>query len=368
MKVAVAAVTGTRGGPRTYALALLRALAALDGPEEYVLLADQAVDPSESGGVRRLHVPMPGTAARPLMEALALPFLMRRAGADVYHGTKQSVPRGIPGGRLVSIHDLAPRLFPETFSAGAGFYLRRATGAAVKRAHRILTGSHTTARDLMEHLAVPEDKIDVVPYGVDDRFREPVSKERLDAVRARHGLPAEYLLCVGTIQPRKNVDILLDALEILQRAGRDLPPLVLAGRAAWMADEVVRRAQASPLVIHRGEVPNDDLPALYAGAMLFASPSSYEGFGLTWAEAMAAGTAVVAGRGSACDEVVGDAGILVEPRDATGLADALDHLLRDDAERRRLAEAGRERCRRFTWEATALGTRECYRRVFAEVA
>jgi len=123
----------------------------------------------------------------------------------------------------------------------------------------------------------------------------------------------------------------------------------------------VRRARSSPRVVHLGEVPDEDLPALYAGAKLFVSPSSYEGFGLAVAEAMAAGVAVIAGSGSASDEVVGDAGVLVPPRDVDALVAAIDGLVRDDARRARLAAAGRDRISRFTWERTARATRDVYR-------
>ena len=164
------------------------------------------------------------------------------------------------------------------------------------------------------------------------------------------------------MQPRKNVDVVLDAMEALERRGRAAPPLVVAGRRGWMSEDVVRRAQASPRVRWLGEVPEEDLPALYAGARVFVSPSSYEGFGLAVAEAMAAGVAVVAGAGSACDEVVGDAGVLVPPRDVEAVAAAIDALLGDDARRRGLAAAGRARAAQFTWDATARGTRDAYRR------
>ena len=251
-------------------------------------------------------------------------------------------------------------ILPETFPAGAGAWLRRSTAAAVHRADRVIAPSETTARDLREILNTPADRIRVTPEGVDARFRGPWDPGRLAATRAKYGLPAEYVACIGTIQPRKNVDVVLDAMDRLAAGGRAPPTLVLAGRAGWMSDHVIRRAKASPRVIHLGEVPDADLPHLYAGASLFVSPSSYEGFGLAVAEAMAAGVAVIAGSGSASDEVVGDAGLLVPPRDVDALAAAIDLLLGDDARRRSLAEAGRVRVAGFTWEAAARATRAVY--------
>ena len=362
MRIGVAAVTGTQGGPRTYALELLRALAALPGDDEYVLFAD---DPRALPGVARVRgvrVPTPFRAARPFSEGIALPLLARREGLDVFHGTKQTLPRGVPGARVVTVHDLAPMILPETFPSGAGAWLRRTTAAAVRRAHLVIAVSENTARDVRDPLGAPADRVVVVPNGVDARFFARPPAEAVEDVRRRLGLPDRYLACLGTIQPRKNVDVVLDALDALDARGRDVPVLALGGRIGWMSDAVVARARSSSRVRWLGAVADADLVPLLAGAAVFLSPSSYEGFGLAVAEAMAAGTAVVGGSGSSLDEVVGDAGVLVPPRDAGALADAIDGLLSDDARRRRLADAGRDRAARFTWEAAAVRTRDVYRR------
>ena len=361
LRVALAAVTGTRGGPRTYAVSLLRALVGLGGGDEYTLVSEEEDAAPDIAGIRRVQVPMAARAARPLVEALAIPWKMRRERCDVFHGTKQTLPVGVPGARVVTVHDLAPMILPETFPKGAGAWLRRSTRAAVRRADLVIAPSLTTARDLREILGAPQERVRVVPEGVDARFFGPWPAERVADVRERHALPASYLASIGTIQPRKNLDVVLDAIERLAKGGREIPPLVVAGRTGWMSEDVVRRAKASRLVRFLGEVPEDDLPVLYAGATLFVSPSSYEGFGLAVAEAMAAGAPVIAGSGSASDEVVGDAGVLVPPRDADALASAIDALLGDDARRRSLAAKGRARVAQYTWESAARATREVYR-------
>lgn len=360
MKVALAAVTGTRGGPRTYAISLLRALVGLATGDEYVLVSEEKDAVPGLTGVSRIHVPVPVKVARPIVEAIAVPWKMRLAGCDVFHGTKQTLPAGVPGARVVTVHDLAPMILPGTFPRGAGAWLRRSTAVAVKRAHLVIAPSETTARDLRQILGTPAERIRVVSEGVDPRFRGPWDPEAIAAMRQRFGLPAEYLASIGTIQPRKNVDVILDALDLLASRGREFPPLVLAGRAGWMSEDVLSRAKASPRVIHLGDVPEEDLPLVYAGARLFVSPSSYEGFGLAVAEAMAAGVAVIAGSGSASDDVVGGAGVLVPPRDVDALAEAIDSLLGDDTWRAAMAEAGRERAAGFTWESAARATRAVY--------
>jgi alpha-1,3-rhamnosyl/mannosyltransferase len=311
---------------------------------------------------------MPAKGLRPLAEAVALPWAACRERLDVFHGTKQTLPAGLRCARVVTVHDLAPMILPATFSAAAGAWLRRSTAAAARRAHLVLADSETTARDLRERLGVPAERIRVVPLGIDARFAERPSPAAVEDLRRRYGLPASYVACVGTIQPRKNVDVVLDAMDLLAARRRDVPPLALAGRVGWMSEGVVARAKSSPRVRWLGTVPDADLPPLLAGASVFVSPSSYEGFGLAVGEAMAAGTAVVAGGGSASDEVVGDAGELVPPRDVEAVADAVERLLVDGARRARLAAAGRERALGFTWEATARATLAVYREAAERVA
>ncbi len=361
MRIAIAAVTGTQGGPRTYAACLLRALVALGNGDDLTLLSDERDALPDVTGIRRVHVPVPAKSARPLIEALALPWEARRIRCDVFHGTKQTMPAGVPGARVVTVHDLAPMILPDTFARGAGAWLRRSTATAARRADLIVAVSETTARDLREILDVPAERIRVVAHGVEPKFLGPHDPGRVAAVRTKYGLPEQYVACIGTIQPRKNVDVVLDAMDVLARRGREAPPLVIAGRTGWMSEHVAARAKSSPRTFHLGEVPEEDLPPLYAGATLFLSPSSYEGFGLAVAEAMAAGVAVIAGSGSASDEVVGDAGVLVKPRDVDALADAVDRLLSDDGRRGAVAAAGRARIAPFTWEATARATRDVYR-------
>ncbi len=363
MRIGISAVTGTQGGPRTYALELLRAAAAAFPEDRFVLLADDPAAAPRLPNVDAARMPMPFKVARPISEAVALPLLARSRHLDVFHGTKQTVPAFVGCATVVSIHDLAPMLFPETFPTGAGAWLRSSTAAAARRADIVICGSGTTARDLRTHLGVPEDRIVVTPYGVEERFRTPVPAETRRTVAARLGLPERYVACVGTIQPRKNVDVVLDAMELVAaRLGADSPPLVLAGRVGWMSDAVVARAKASPRVRWLGEVSDGDLPAILAGAAVFVSPSSYEGFGLAVAEAMAAGAAVVGGAGSSLDEVVGDAGVLVPPRDAGAVADAIASLLRDESLRARLAAAGRAKAAAYTWDRTARETNAAWRR------
>jgi glycosyltransferase involved in cell wall biosynthesis len=224
--------------------------------------------------------------------------------------------------------------------------------------------SGNTGDDLVRFLRVDPARVAVVPNGVAPEFHRPVPRAEVERVRRAWDLPRRFVLCVGTLQPRKNPDVLLAAFAAARRSGAAGDAgLVFAGRRGWMAGPFLRAlAREGPALGARllEGVPDADLPGLLAAAEVFASPSSYEGFGLSVAEAMAVGLPVVAGDSSSEPEVVGDAGILVEPRDAASLEVALSRLLGDPAERRRLGEAARRRAARFTWASAARAVREVY--------
>ncbi len=366
MRVALGVHAGTLGGPRSYGLGLLRALATEFPEDRWIAVTDRPDAVADVPGVEVAALSIPARVLRPAVEALLLPRLLRRLAPDLYHGTKHSVPARMGFPVIATIHDLAYEVLPETFGAAAGAYLRRETRWAVTRARRLVVPSASTARDLERLLGVERERIVVVPNGVADAFHRSVDPAEVARVRTAHGLPDRFIVCVGTLQPRKNPEVLLDAFLDLRTAGLDpAVGLVFAGRRGWRIEGFLRRVGhlgAAAGVRLLEDVPDGDIPPLLAAAEVFASPTSYEGFGLSIAEAMAVGTPVVAGDGSSVPEVVGDAGILVPPRDRAGLGAALRTLLDDAGERSRLGAAGRARAAAFTWSAAA----RAIRRVYAE--
>jgi alpha-1,3-rhamnosyl/mannosyltransferase len=269
-------------------------------------------------------------------------------GADVFHAS--SLVRNPPRRpRLTAtIHDMTAWLMPELHPAAN----RRADSnfaELAKRAHRLIAVSAATKDDAVRVLGLAPEKIAVIHSGIAPAFFDPDARA-VEDLRARYNLKRPYVLSVGTIEPRKNLDTLLDAWELLAPSIREEFELVLAGPAGWASAATVARVKQ-----HRylGYIPEGDLPLLTAGATVFAYPSLYEGFGFPVAQAMAAGVPVLTSNVSSLPEVAGDAALLVDPRSSAELRDGLARLLLSPELRARLAALGRSQARDFRWEKCA---------------
>ncbi|MFQ6057989.1 MAG: glycosyltransferase family 4 protein [Anaerolineae bacterium] len=284
---------------------------------------------------------------------------------DLFHATEHLLPR-LKGARTVlTVHDLIFLLFPEYHLPLNKWFLNRFMPLFVRRADAIIAVSQCTKDDLMHYYAVPSEKITVVYEGVDARFQPVTDPDALARMRARYGLPERYVLCVSTIEPRKNLATLLEAYQALREGGSGFK-LVIVGRKGWLYEGFFRRLHELGLegeVVLLGFVPDEDLPALYSAADLFVFPSLYEGFGLPPLEAMACGTPVIASNTSSLPEVVGEAGILIDPHHVGGLVEAMERVLMDEPLRAEMRAKGLERARRFMWGRAAAMTLEVYRSV-----
>jgi glycosyltransferase involved in cell wall biosynthesis len=274
-------------------------------------------------------------------EQLALPLAIGRA-ALIY--SPANLAPVVSRRNVVVIHDAAALRHPGAYSRQYVAYQRRLLPAIARRARLVITVSEFSRSELVELLHLDSAKIAVIPEGVDERF-----SPRADPAPARraHGLERPYVLAVGTASNRKNLAALEPAAKALAEHGAEL---VLAG-----SDRGYLRG-ANTRLRRLGYVREEHLPGLYAGALAVAMPSRYEGFGLPCLEAMAAGVPVIAASAGALPETVGDAALLVDPDDHTGFAEALTTAAHDDATRTRLTEAGTQRAKRFTWQATASRT------------
>jgi len=285
---------------------------------------------------------------------------------DVFHSPDFLLPPLRHGRAILTVHDLSFRRLPECADAALVAYLNRAVPPSIQRAHLVLADSQSTKADLVELLGVPAAKIEVLYPGVGDTYQPIRDQATLAAVRQKYNLPDNFVLFVGTIEPRKNLVTLLKAFHVSRftfHASRSTfharatnLKLVIAGGKGWLYAETFATAERLGLsgdVVFLGYVPEADLPALYSLARLFVFPSLYEGFGLPPLEAMACGTPVVCANTSSLPEVAGDAALLVDPLDADGLATAMQQALGDEGLRARMVERGLRQAARFTWRAAA---------------
>jgi glycosyltransferase involved in cell wall biosynthesis len=227
---------------------------------------------------------------------------------------------------------------------------------SVRRADLVLADSESTKRDLIELLDVPVERVRVVMAGVDAHFQPVTDMAELTRIREHYHLPERFILSVGTLQPRKNFTGLIEAFHQMRQRTQAPQQLVIVGQKGWLYEGIFAKVAELGLeeqVSFLGFVADDDLPALYTLADLFAFPSFYEGFGIPILEAMACGTPVVASDASSLPEVVGDAGVMVKPEDIAALSKALERALEDSILRAGLIARGQEQARRFTWEQSA---------------
>ncbi len=273
-----------------------------------------------------------------------------RLAPDVFHGVHYTLPRGLRVPATVTFHDDTMLTMPEVHERSKRLFFQRAIPAGIARADQVICVSESARRGAIEHAGADPARTHVVPHAVDhDRYR-PAEGDPPPAVRAISDGP--YLLWVGALEPRKDVPTLVRAFELL--AGEIPHRLVLVGPDAWGADAITDRIASSPVrdrIVRTGWVDEDTKADLYRHADAFAYPSLAEGFGLPALEALACGAPTVTTTGSAPEEVVGDAGLLVAPGDAHALAAAIGRALGEESAR--LRQAGPERAASYTWESTA---------------
>jgi glycosyltransferase involved in cell wall biosynthesis len=240
------------------------------------------------------------------------------------------------------------------------------TRHTVRHAEAVIAVSESTKRDALQLFGLPQEKVIAIPNGVDDRMKSIQDHGAIEALRQRYDLPKKMLLFLGTLEPRKNILTLLEAYALLRQRPTVSHELVIAGGQGWYYEEIyqaVERLGLEGSVRFPGYVPDEELPLWYNAADLFVYPSLYEGFGLPPLEAMACGTPVVVANTSSLPEVVGDAGLMVDPHDPQALAEAIYSVLSNPVRHQRLAEAGQARARNFSWRTTAKKTAALYHRV-----
>lgn len=300
---------------------------------------------------------------------LPLPVQRFTGPLDLFHSPDFVLPP--VSGRIptiLTVHDLSFIHYPETFPPKLVDYLNRVVPWSVNRAGHILADSESTRRDLQSFWGVDAERITVLYSGVNERFRPVSDATVLDAVCARYGLPRPFVLAVGTVQPRKNYEMLVRAFRPV--ADHHPHSLVIVGGKGWLDEGLpveIERQGLRERVRLAGFVDDADLPALYSAADLLAFPSLYEGFGLPLLEAMACGTPVLSSDASSLPEVAGGgSALLLSPHDESAWSSAMIALLDDSAARQRLSAAGFKRSAQFSWAAAARQLASMYRKMLID--
>jgi glycosyltransferase involved in cell wall biosynthesis len=350
------------GGNERYCESIIRRLGRAAAPsDEYYVFSYRGAAVARLADGRLTHVPLRRRSVA-WQRAVELPRHARRLDLDVLHVPFNFLPTG-RARKIVTIYDLAFLHLPETHGPVERARLLLLTRPSARRADHVLTASEFVKRDIVERYGVPPSRITVAPCAVErDAFRVPSNAER-EGFRRRTGLTFEYLLHVGTLHPRKNLPVLIEAYARLRARGRTEHHLVLVGRPERGAADVFRliRARGIEAVVHH--IDTLDAAALagaYGAATALVLPSLYEGFGVPTLEAMSCGCPVLSSWTGALPEVCGEAAILFDPRDAEALAVHLERIVDDTALRHDLARRGLANCARFSWERTAALVAEVY--------
>lgn len=364
-----------RTGIGHYTNQLLNHLAIIDSENQYTVLLNsfrhnprhEAWMDGRNFAIRRRR--WPGPLLLRTWKWLNRPRIERLIGpADLFHSPATYVPPQRRGLAVTTVHDLYFMHAPETCESLGGLYLRATLPRRVKDLAHVIAVSNSTRDDLVELLGVSPERITVVYEGVDNHFRRIDDREQRVVVRTRYNLPERYCLCVGTIEPRKNIERLIEAYSMVRGERADAPALVIVGGRGKDADRVDRAVASFGLqrhVVFPGYIDIDDLPVVYSAADLFVFPSLYEGFGLPALEAMACGVLVVAADTSSLRELVADRGILVDPKRPSQIAGGILRGLSDAQARKEFVRRGLEFAGEMTWERCARRTLAVYEKCVA---
>lgn len=351
-------------GINSYIYHLLWHLGRIGSDYHYTVFLNERRFAGERLGLRYTRWPTYRPLVRILWEQLVQPMAVRQAGIDLLHAMAFVGPLATSCPFVVTIYDLSFLHYPAAFRPWNRWYLSRFTVLSARRARRVIVISESTKRDVVNILGVPPASVDVVYCGVDETFH-PLPAIQVTSFRRERALPDRFILFLGTLEPRKNVQTLIRAYARWRKAEPGIPKLVVAGGKGWYYDQIfaeVERLGLAGDVIFPGYVMQEELPWWYNAADLFVYPSRFEGFGLPVLEAMACGIPVVTTNAASLPEVAGDAALFVSPDDETQLVEAMRCALSDQTFREEMTAKGLARAATFTWERTARQTRDTYER------
>ncbi|RMF04547.1 MAG: glycosyltransferase family 1 protein, partial [Chloroflexi bacterium] len=297
-------------------------------------------------------------------EQFVQPLALRRANINLLHALAFVAPVAAPCPFVVTVYDLSFIRYPEAFRPFNRWYLSRFTARTVRRAKAVITISESTRQDVIRFLGAPPERVHTIYCGVDSGFR-PLPAADVARFKLAQHLPEQFVLYLGTLEPRKNIDGLIQAYARWKQRDPGAPPLVIAGGKGWYTRhifELVEHLNLTDSIRFPGYVPQETLALWYNSATLFVYPSHFEGFGLPVLEAMACGTPVITSTAASLPEVAGTDGTarLVDPQNTEALADALAEVAGNPELRANMSALGVARARRFSWQKTARQTAEIY--------
>lgn len=354
------------GGPETYEVEMLRALAQIDHENEYVVYCTGEEAPRAIGVQQenvRYHVLQPGSRAISL--TLSLPAQLIKDGIDFLHSTFTPPPFAVRP-EVLTVHCLSSFVHPEFYSPLVAWRLNSLLRIGMRRAQCVLCVSQSTADDVHQRFGVGRERLAVAHNGVSAQFEPVAPKIARDRVRRELNIDGPYALFVGKLEPRKNVTRLLEAFAMFRRETKSETRLVLAGNRTAVTpaiDAQIARLGLQDAVVRPGYAPTELLASLYSGARMFLLPSLWEGFGIPIVEAMACGTPVLTSSVTCLPEIAGDAAVIVDPESVASIADGIARLDGSEELRRTLSARGLERARLFTWENSARSTLAAYQRM-----
>jgi glycosyltransferase involved in cell wall biosynthesis len=363
MKVLVDVTTWTSGrsGVGLYTERLLRAMAGLGHDDELLLASNGDMAEIDLVG-RRLGPTMPVRALW-MQTAMVAHGLKQRPDIAFYPNYMAPLLRTCP--TVVTVHDLAVFVYPETFTFKKRVLQRALLPTIMRRADAILTPSESTRRDILDRVEVDPAKVVAIHLAADPAFHQPIDDDEAKRLKEKLHLPDRYLLAVGTLEPRKNLVRLISAFEHVYDQDPSIR-LLLVGGKGWRdaaIRAVLESSSAAAAIDAVGYVDFLTLRVLYSNALALCYPSLYEGFGLPVVEAMASGTPVMVSRGSSLDEVAQDAALTVDALRVDEIAEGLLRLVSDAELRARLRQRGLQRAGSLSWHKTAQRTREVFERV-----
>jgi len=336
-------------GVEHYAKQLILHLAEIDKENQYTLYLRTKPEAwflklPKNFKVKVMPFPIFWTQIRISIEMLLHPV-------DVLMIPASALPLIHPKKSIVTIHDLGWKFYPKTFTWFMRNFLEWSTGFAVSNASNIIAVSESTKRDILKYYKVDESKVVVIHHGYENSGQWAVGSGQVD-------LPKKYILFLSTLQPRKNLEGLIDAFKLLKQEHPELPhKLVVAGRQGWKYGSIIQKtAQNNGIVVYLNHVSDDDRLAILSKADLLVLPSFYEGFGMQILESLAAGVPVAASNISSMPEVAGEAAVYFDPHNTNEIKNAIKSVLLDKSLADRLKEKGKERLKNFSWEKCATQT------------